>query len=180
MIEDVEAPPPPVIRGIVLGNDPSREEIEVLPRAFDMTSADPNKEAIEVEVLMMSTSGVSPPRMFDITIVLSSILYSLLIVILFTGTRIASNNSGNNTSGFDELLRGLTVIFVCGFGALIVAAVSLLLTRRRWEQLSTLSRVAGIFPTVCSIVLVFVIAVLVKLENDNHNNASSSSPVESP
>lgn len=140
--QDLEAPP---VGGIVLGN------------------AEPNKNENGGR---LSTSS----RVCDTTIMVTTLIYSVLIVILFVAPRALTSND------LDGLILGLMIVFLVGGGALIAAGVNLVLTIRRWGQLSTVSKFTGILPTFASIVVTIVVSILVAMSDDNGTSSSNSEP----
>ena len=114
------------------------------------------------------------PPMFDTTTLLTTLLYSLTVVTLFVAPRLASNDD-DSSGGWDGLLRGLTIIFAVGVGALIITTVSLVKTVRRWNKLHTVSKALGLFPTICTITIIILLFVLVSIQTDS---SDSSSPLE--
>lgn len=153
--QDVEAP---TIGGIVLG-------------------VATNKKEEDAE----KSDGESPAQpMIDTTILMTTFLYTLMIVVLFFGPGLASswsNDDPNESSGgFDGLLRGLAIMYASGVGALIVATVGFVLTLQRWNQLHTMCKAMGVFPVVSAISIIILLAVRVSIQLER-SDTTSSSPV---
>ena len=146
---DVEAP---TVGGIVLGADTNNEE----------------------DAQKMADSSQAPSA-FDTTIVVTTLLYTVMVVALFAGPLLASDTN-ESSGGWDGLLRGLSIIFAVGVAALIIATISLVSTIRRWNQLHAMSKAMGVFPTVVTIGIIIVLAVLVSIQSDNSD--TTSNPVE--
>ena len=103
------------------------------------------------------------PRTIDTTIVVTTMIYTVMIIILFVSPLLVP---ADERGTLDGLLQGLAIIVVVGGGALMVAAVNLVLTVRRWAEFSTASKAVGLLPTVCSIVIVVVVSILMELTAD--------------
>ena len=57
----------------------------------------------------------------DKSIVITTVVYIVLIIVLFVGARVA----GKTGDGWDGFVRALAVLFIVGGGALVVAVVNL-------------------------------------------------------
>jgi hypothetical protein len=161
--EDIEAATAKSrVSGIVLGNNDSKDV----------------QEALAVAPTVQQKN--------DPCIFFMSFFYILLVVALFVWPRVNAGRS--DADGFSELAAGIAIVLGIGGLALITATVSLLITVSRWPRLTTVAKVLGVFPVMCSIAIIVTIVVLVRIRaSENHppcpmnaTSFNSTYPCQSP
>lgn len=97
------------------------------------------------------------------------IIYVFLIVLLFTWPRyVAKHWQGD---GLALIGYGMSIVFGVGLAAILVSLVTLIVTIRHWGVLSRSMRAIGLFPIVCSIVIIIVVGILANIKKYENENA---------
>jgi hypothetical protein len=76
-------------------------------------------------------------------------------------------------AGFTQIANGIGIIFGVGSIALIISVVSLILTILRWNESSGYMRAVGLFPIVCSVAIVVVLAIFESALNSQEDDSDS-------
>lgn len=143
-IKDIEAPPAAADSGMEIGAELSKEEKE------------------------STATGSGTPK-WDRTILNLFKAYIVMLIIIVVGpfaiyaTVPDSDDPDYSASStdFQQRIGTIVLIYTVGIGILIVTLVSLVHTILRWTQLSTRSKLVGLFPVFASCGLFYVVQTIV-------------------
>lgn len=128
---------------------------------------DPGELHVEGTVLEMKETdeiiAETPSKHRDSTIASLTMLYMVMLVLMCV---MPAQFTKHSNGGFEDIAKGILVIFVFGGLALCVAALNCMLTVCRWENLSLEMKALGLFPTFCSILVVLVVTILVNIHRE--------------
>ena len=142
---------------LLLGSEEEEEE-ETVVLVVDHN----NSISRDQEYRGVPTTSTNSTRLFPSTterlIVVCAGIYTVLIIYLFTYPRYVSKHWQGD--GLSLISKMMGIIFETFFMALLLSIIALCATVARWNRLSLPLRMLGLYPIICSFIIIVVVAII--------------------